>query len=84
MQVRKEHTGSICFGADWPSGGKVEVKVQKKEEEADVKRTKPKWSGVYDASQQCRHRPECAHTEPPHPQPPPPAFIFPGLALTAT
>lgn len=40
--------------------------------------------GVCDASQPCKHRPECAHTEPPHPQPPTPAFIFPGLAVTAT
>lgn len=43
------------------------------EEAAEVKCTKPKWSGsgggALGASQQHkhRHRPECAHTEPPLP-----------------
>lgn len=52
----------------------MEVKVQKEEEAADVKCTKPKWSGVCGVSQprKHRHRPECAHTELPHPKPRPP------------
>lgn len=59
----------------------VEVKLQKKEEVAEVKCTKSKWLGVIGANQprKHRHRPECAHTEPPLPQPtpnPPSLFHF--------